>query len=148
MILLDTNILVRYAKPIDPLFPVVESAINLLLSRDEDLCLVAQNFYEFWTTATRPVRANGLDLSILECQTQIDGFKQVFRILPDHPTLFEEWESLVGKYACHGRVSFDARLVAAMRTLGITTILTLNVSDFVRFPNITVLDPRTIANTP
>ena len=88
MILLDTNILVRYAKTIDPLFPVVESAINLLLSKNEDLCLVAQNFYEFWTTATRPVSANGLDLSILECQTQIDRFKQVFRILPDHPTLF------------------------------------------------------------
>jgi hypothetical protein len=35
-------------------------------------------------------------------------------------------ELLVEAYACHGRASYDARLVAAMRTHGITRLLTFN----------------------
>ena len=54
---------------------------------------------------------------------------------------------MVGAHACHGRVSYDARLVAAMRTHGITRLLTFNGADFVRFPGITILDPATFENS-
>jgi predicted nucleic acid-binding protein len=53
------------------------------------------------------------------------------------------WEALVVAHACHGRVSYDARLVAAMRTHGITRLLTINTTDFARYPGITILDPAT-----
>ena len=36
------------------------------------------------------------------------------------------------QYQCHGRVSFDARLVAAMTTQGLTRLLTFNTADFNR----------------
>ena len=69
----------------------------------------------------------------------------MIRLLPDLLTLFAEWEALVGAHACHGRVSYDARLVAAMRTHGITQLLTFNGADFARFPGVAVLDPASLA---
>ncbi len=145
MILLDTNILLRYARTADPAFATVDTAINGLHASGEVLCVVPQNIYEFWATATRPTASNGLGLSVPECQVQVARIKRLFHLLPDLPALFAEWESLVAAQSCHGRVSYDARLVAAMRTYGITRLLTTNGSDFARFPGLTILDPVTLA---
>jgi len=145
LILLDTNILLRYASTTDPAFATVDTAINSLHASGEVLCVVPQNVYEFWATATRPTASNGLGLSIHECQVQVARVKRLFRFLPDLPTLLTEWEVLVGAHSCHGRVSYDARLVAAMRTHGITQLLTFNGPDFARFSGLTILDPATLA---
>jgi predicted nucleic acid-binding protein len=145
LIVLDTNILLRYAWAADPAFATVDAAINALHAGGEVLCVVPQDIYEFWATATRPIASNGLGLSIPECQVQVARVKRLFRLLPDLPTLFAEWEALVGAHACHGRVSYDARLVAAMRTYGVTRLLTLNGADFARFPGFTILDPAALA---
>ena len=147
MILLDTNILLRYASSADPAFATVDVSINILHASGEVLCVVPQGVYEFWAAATRPIAANGLGLSVPECQVQVARIARLFRFLPDLPTLYSEWEALVGTHACQGRVSFDARLVAAMRTYGVTRLLTFNVADFVRFPGLTILDPVVIAAT-
>lgn len=42
----------------------------------------------------------------------------------------------------------DARLVALMQAHGITHILTLNGSDFTRYPGITPVDPASLAPPP
>jgi hypothetical protein len=39
----------------------------------------------------------------------------------------------------------DARLVAAMRVDGLSRLLTLNVADFNRFPEILAVHPRDVA---
>ncbi len=109
------------------------------------LCVVPQNIYEFWATATRPTASNGLGFSIPECQAEVARIKRLFHLLLDLPLLFAEWEALVGAHSCHGRVSYDARLVAAMRTHGITRLLTFNGADFARFPGLTILDPAALA---
>ncbi len=145
MILLDTNILLRYALAADPAFPAIDTSVAALHARGEVLCIVPQNLYEFWAVATRPVTANGLGMTVPECEAQVARAKRLFRLLPDLPALLAEWEALVGTYQCHGRVSFDARLAAAMRTHGLSRLLTFNGADFARFPGITVLDPRTVA---
>jgi predicted nucleic acid-binding protein len=103
LILLDTNILLRYARAADPDFATVDAAINALHAGGESLCIVPENVYEFWATATRPITSNGLGLSVAECQVQVARMKRLFRLLPDLPTLFAEWEALVGAHACHGR---------------------------------------------
>jgi predicted nucleic acid-binding protein len=126
LILLDTNILLRYASATDPAFAMVSTAISVLHSSGESLCMVPQNVYEFWATATRPTSSNGLGLSVPECQVQVAMLKRLFALLPDLPPLFAEWEAPVALYACHGRVSYDARIVAAMKTHGMTRLLTLN----------------------
>ncbi len=144
MILLDTNILVRYARAADPDFATVDVSVNMLHATGESLCVVPQNIYEFWAVATRPIVANGLGFSVAECQVQVARIKQLFRFLPDLPPLFSEWEALVGAHACYGRVSFDARLVASMRTHGITRLLTFNGADFARFPGLVILNPAIV----
>ena len=144
MILLDTNILLRYASAADPAFATVDTAIKALHAGGEVLCVVPQNIYEFWATATRPTASNGLGLSIPEWQVQVARIKRLFRLIPDLPNLFGEWEALVVAHTCHGRVSYDARLAAAMRTHGIARILTFNGADFARFPGLIILDPATL----
>jgi predicted nucleic acid-binding protein len=124
--MLDTNIVVRYARKSDPDFAVVDTAIHYLHRNVEILCVVPQNVYEFWAVATRPTAAKGLGLTVKECQTQFARIKRLFLLLPDPPALFGEWEALVGAHSCHGRVSFDARLVAAMRVHDLTGLLTFN----------------------
>ena len=54
LILLDTNILLRYACVADPALATVDAAITTLHARGEPLCVVPQNIYEFWAVATRP----------------------------------------------------------------------------------------------
>ena len=141
MILVDTNILLRYANVQDPAFATVKAAIHSLDAAGEVLCVVPQNYYEFWAAATRPTSANGLGLSVPDCRVQVDRIKRVFLLRPDSGRLFDEWDALVEAHACRGRVSYDARLVAAMRTHGVNRLLTFNGSDFARFPGVTVVDP-------
>lgn len=147
-VVLDTNILVRYADPTSPMHLIAIAAIRTLQAAGERLAIVPQNVHEFWATATRPFAANGLGLSVAACQAKLNTLTQLFDFLPDQPALFTTWESLVGQHQCLGRVSFDARLVAAMRTHGLTHLLTFNAADFARFPGLTVLDPAAVAAPP
>lgn len=133
MILIDSNILVRYANRNDPQFAQVDLLIHKLYSEGTQICIVPQNIYEFWVVATRPIVNNGLDLSITEVAHAKQHFTQLFQFLPDHPRLYHEWERLVVHYQCKGKVCHDARLVASMMTHGIDSLLTFNIADFVRF---------------
>jgi predicted nucleic acid-binding protein len=142
--LLDTNAVVRFVKTTDPAHPVVKAACTELARQGRVLCIAPQILYEFWVVATRPPAVNGLGLSIPHCQHQIALLKQYFRLLPDLPNLLAEWESLVGTYQCSGKVAHDARLVAAMRTHGVTRVLTFNTADFARYPGLAVLDPAAV----
>jgi hypothetical protein len=54
LILLDTNIVLRYARTADLDFATVEVSVNTLHTNGEVLCVVPQNVYEFWAVATRP----------------------------------------------------------------------------------------------
>ena len=144
MTYLDTNIFLRYAIVSDALFTVAQNAIYALLNKAEILAFSPQVIYEFWATVTRPVNANGLGFTIDEATAEVARMHQGFYFLPDQTLLYSEWEAIVKTHKCHGKVSYDARHVAAMRTHGITRILTFNVGDFQRFSGLTVLDPRTI----
>ena len=134
MILLDTNILLRHASAADPLYAISDEAISVLKGRGRKLIIVPQNLYEFWSAATRPANVNGLGFSVAECMKAVGRIKKLFHLEPDQPMLCAEWESLVMTYQCQGKTSHDARLVAAMRTHGISSILTFNLADFQRYP--------------
>lgn len=123
MILLDTNILLRYVSRTDPSCLTVRSIIRSLVNSGETLCVVPQNLYEFWAVATRPINVNGLGLSIAGTDQEISDFLTAYKFLGDVPQLFVEWRSLVRAYNCQGKASYDARLVAAMRTHGVNRIL-------------------------
>jgi predicted nucleic acid-binding protein len=144
-ILVDTNVLLRYANANDPAHAIVVAAIRSLRASADEPQIIPQVLYEFWAVATRPLANNGLGLSVVECNRVVAGIEASFRLLNDKPLLFEEWRQLVADCDCKGKISHDARLVAAMRTHGLTQLLTFNSGDFARFPGLVIHDPATIA---
>lgn len=144
--LLDANILVRAVNAIDPHYATVHRAIDRLLDAHQ-LCLVPQCVYEFWSVASRPINVNGLGLTPDVVEAHVDLFLKSYDFYDDGRSLFDHWRILVRRHQCIGKPSHDARLVAAMMTHRIDRVLTFNVADFVRFPDIIVLDPRVVAST-
>jgi predicted nucleic acid-binding protein len=145
MYLADTNILLRFLLRNDPDYHAIRRAVRILKSRREQLVTTPQNIIEFWNVCTRPATARGgLDLSTEATERRVPLLERHFRILPDTPALYAEWKALVLTHKVMGVQVYDARLVAAMRTHGVTRILTSNVKDFIRYPGISVFAPGDI----
>jgi predicted nucleic acid-binding protein len=142
-VLLDTNILLRLLQPHHPHCPLAERALNTLRRRNEVLNLAAQNLVEFWAATTRPVDENGLGFTTEQAIMEVNVLKRLFVLLPEVP-LLEEWGRLVAAYRVSGKNTHDARLVAAMIAHGVGSILTFNIQDFTRYPEIAVVDPKTL----
>jgi predicted nucleic acid-binding protein len=119
-------------------------AVEILLAREDELFVIAQNLIEFWAVATRPVATNGLGLTIVRAAQEITKLKTLFAILPDPVDILTEWEQLVVKHQVLGRQVYDARLVAAMTVHNLTHLLTFNTNDFKRFAVITATNPQAI----
>ena len=68
----------------------------------------------------------------------------MFALLPDTPTIYAVWESLVIQYEVVGKPAHDARLVAAMQVHGLTSILTFDKSGFSRYAGIEVVHPADV----
>ncbi len=79
-ILLDTNLLTRCAQPDHVQHRAAIAAIETLTVRQETLCLVPQNLYEFWVVATRPLGENGLGMSVADASTRLGDLEQAFVI--------------------------------------------------------------------
>lgn len=146
--LLDTNILTRSSEPWQPMHKVAVDAVVALLQQGEDLFLVPQNFYEFWSVATRPVAQNGLGLSTSQAAGELLRFKIDFPVLDDVPPLFQVWEQLVIQHQVIGKSAHDARLVAAMLVHGVDRLLTFNKADFARYASIVVISPQDVVSPP
>ena len=142
--LCDTNILSALTKRQNPQYSDVRRALTVLRKQGAKLCLTPQNLIEFWAIATRPISANGLDLSVTKTSLEVKKFKRYFIVYDDVPNIFAEWENLVLKHGVSGKNVHDTRLVAAMLTHQITHLLTFNGKDFKRFTEITAVDPQAV----
>lgn len=140
-VLFDTNVLLRSAEPGHAQYREASDATDRLGRQGHALCLVPQNFYEYWVVSTRPVPQNGRGKTPDEVLAEFAFLESHFAVLPDVPTVFAEWKGLMATYKATGKPSHDARFVAAMRTHGLTHLLTFNVQDFRRYAGITVLTP-------
>jgi predicted nucleic acid-binding protein len=143
-ILIDTNILLRSLQPHHPHCAIVERAITALRTANETLNVPPQNLIEFWAVATRPASDNGLGMTVEIATSELTVLKRLFSLLPESPQVFEEWERLVTTHRVSGKNTHDARIVAAMNVHGITRILTFNVRDFTRYPDISAVHPETL----
>jgi len=146
--LADTNILLRWPRPSDPLHPLTVAAVEALLDQGDQVYVTAQNLVEFWSVATRPANVNGLGMTPAEAAAEVARIEQFFLFAPDLPAIYAEWRHIVSTVGVSGSQVHDARLVAVMRVYGLTHILTLNPSDFTRFPGVTVVHPRDIVSAP
>jgi len=70
-------------------------------------------------------------------------FERRFLLLPDRPEIYHTWHALATSSRTVGLKSYDVRIVAAMQTYGIMSLLTFNASDF-KGMGISILDPGAI----
>lgn len=142
--LVDTNVLLRSAQPHHPMHADAVAATLTLKQSGESLCITPQNLIEFWAVATRPISANGLELSVADAAKELKRLKKFFVFRHDIPAIYTEWEKLVVQHQVMGKPSHDARLVAAMMAHKLTHILTFNTDDFKRFSGITAVAPTSV----
>jgi predicted nucleic acid-binding protein len=149
MILLDTSILLRFPDTQSPDRPAVLSAIAKLLRSQENLVIVPQNIYEFWTAATRRPGSpqsggqNGLGMTLERATLWLTRLQNLCRVLPDAPDILPIWQKLIISHRVTGYRAHDLRLVAAMTAHGIPRILTLNLRHFTG-RGVTVVDPKSL----
>ena len=143
--LVDTNALLRFADRAHPLHAKVRAAVRTLRTAGHRLRCTPQNCVEFWNVATRPADKNGLGLVPTDADRLLRFVERLFPVLPDVPAVYPQWRQLVVLFDVSGVQVHDARLVAAMIVHSVTHILTLNVTDFVRYATlgIVAVDPLT-----
>jgi predicted nucleic acid-binding protein len=139
--LVDTNVLLRLLQPSHYQYGMADAALAGLRKEQADLCIAPQNLVEVWVVATRPVEKNGLGMSPLRIAAEIQAIRGLFRLLEGKAGIVREWEELVSSSRVSGKLAHDAHLVATMKVHAVKNILTFNVDDFGRFPEIRVLDP-------
>jgi len=147
-ILVDTNLIARLAQPGHHHHKAAQTAIETVLTRNDDPCIVPQILYEFWVVATRPVSENGLDMPGSQAKNEIEKAQRTFTFLDDERGVYDEWHRLVVRYDVRGKPAHDARLVAAMLCRGITHLLTFDMKGFGRYSEITAISPDQVTQVP
>ncbi|MCZ6633271.1 MAG: type II toxin-antitoxin system VapC family toxin [bacterium] len=144
--LVDTNVLIHLSDRRDPHHPIVRAALRKLRRDGHQLQISPQNCAEFWNVATRPAEHNGLGLTPVDADRALKLIERLFPVLSDNPSVYSEWRRLVVDFEVSGVQIHDTRLVAMMKTNGITHILTFNRSDFARYAQIGIVaaDPATV----
>jgi predicted nucleic acid-binding protein len=140
----DTNVLLRSVHLTSPEHLMCLVAINTLQARGDAVHITPQNLVELWSVATRPVSANGLGLSPQQVESEVQLILGHYMVLKDDPTIFDHWHDLVRSVGVSGRQVHDARRVAVMYTYGVTHLLTLNGTDFARYPGVMAVHPGTV----
>ena len=149
MILVDTNILLRLAQPGHPHREPAWDAVATLRVRDgEQFAIAPQNLYEMYVVCTRPLGANGLGMTPQQAHGELSSTRTLFHLLPETEQVYPTWESLVAKYAIHGKHAHDARLVAVLIVHRVPKLLTFNDGDFKEFTEIAALNPFDVLGVP
>ena len=143
--LFDTNCFVRLTEEQSPHRIIVLAAIRKLRSEGQRLCCTPQVLAEFWNVSTRPASARGgLGLTTEQTERKVSIIEKYFELLPDDLSTFLHWRKLVFDLDISGVQVHDAKLVASLIAHRIEHLVTLNIKDFQRFPNISVIDPHDI----
>ena len=149
IVLADTGILLRLYDTADPLHAIVDRAVFALQARGDDMVTSAQNVSEFWNVCTRPATARGgLGLESAETDRRLLLIEAAFALLPEPVAAYSIWRQLVVTHAVQGKQVHDARLSALMLAHGISHILTLNATDFARYPGIVPIAPASFSVPP
>ena len=140
----DTNVLLRSIDNRHAAQLIARDGLFALRDRGETLSIFPQNLIEFWAVATRPLANNGLGWGLDRAEQELAALKSLFVVLADTDAILGEWEQLVVRHRVIGKQAHDAHLVASMLVHRVTHLLTFNDGDFKRFPEITVLNPRSL----
>ena len=146
--LVDTSILVRLANRADVQHAIAAQTMLELHDLGDVLHVTPQNLIEFRNVATRPVKNNGLGLSLAAADTHAADFEATLPLLIDTPAIFPQWKSIVQSLGIIGKQVHDARLVAVCHVHGVKKLLTFNAAHFSALakyaPGLTIVDPADI----
>jgi predicted nucleic acid-binding protein len=73
---------------------------------------------------------------------EVQRIEGLLSLLPDIPTIYSIWKTLLVEQGVSGVQVHDARLVATMKAHGVAGLLTFNVNDFRRYAGIELQDPH------
>jgi predicted nucleic acid-binding protein len=141
MVLLDTNILIRWTLVTSSQHAVVAATVESLVRDGEICCACGQNLVELWAVLTRPTAANGFGMEPIAARARIDALRAAMPIVADPADVLDRWLDLCTRHGVRGRQVYDARLVAVMLGAGIRRLVTLNPVDFSRYGEIEVIVP-------
>jgi predicted nucleic acid-binding protein len=142
-LLIDTSVLLRTLQVRHPQYEAAARALETLPRTGRTLHIVPQNLIELWVVATRPIEQHGLGMAPRAVAAELTRIKSMFDLLLDTPAIYAVWERLVVDYQVFGKPAHDARLVAAMKVHGLTSILTFDKTGFSRYAGVEVLYPAT-----
>lgn len=142
--LIDTNIVLRWVRPSDPLHALARAAIDALVDAGALLYLTPQVLVEFWSVATRPAAVNGLGMTPAAADAEVSRLEHLFPMLTETADIYPAWRQNVVTTGVSGVRTHDARLAAVMNVYGISHVLTFNTADFQGFAGITPVHPQEI----
>ena len=145
MVSVDTNVLLRTRHDRTEESSIAFRALAALVRQGVPLFTAQQNLAEFWTVLTRPVAANGYELSSAVAEQLLSGVESFLTVLPETSEAYRYWRKLIISFGVRGVQVHDARLVAVMQTYGLYRVLTYNRRDFQRYADIQILDPGDVS---
>ncbi|MGI4788440.1 MAG: type II toxin-antitoxin system VapC family toxin [Janthinobacterium lividum] len=150
--LVDTSCLLRLPVLTDPRRPVTMTALSRLTGMGETLTVARQNYIEFRSVATRPANVNGLGMTPVEADAELDTMEGLFLPLSDTNAVYEAWRDLCRRASVSGKQVHDTRIAAVCLVFGVSIILTWNPKDFKRFepliPGFKVMTPEEVMQLP
>jgi predicted nucleic acid-binding protein len=144
-ILIDSGILIRLFDRTDPQHARIRQSLSLLRARRFRAITSIQNVAEFWNVCTRPQSARGgygVGLQLVHQRTRV--IERLFKVISESTRSYRIWRRLIVQHGVQGLQVHDARLVSLMQSRRITHILTLNPTDFARYPGIIVWTPQDV----
>jgi predicted nucleic acid-binding protein len=76
--LLDTNILLRYSQPSDPLHLFIFQYVQKMIYDEKELYVTSQNLIEAYRVATRPEDKNGFGMSSSAAIALLENLENIF----------------------------------------------------------------------
>jgi len=119
--------------------------MKLLSQHGAVFCYFPQNAAEFWNVCTRPASSRGgYGLTVAQTAKRMKLIEKNFKLLPDSLGTYTIWRQMVESHHVIGVQVHDAKIAAAMKEHGVSRLLTLNVSDFKRFPSVLASTPAEV----
>jgi predicted nucleic acid-binding protein len=148
-ILIDTNVLLRFADSSQPEHQHVWKVVHKLFEEGHEIVTTFQNCAEFWNVATRPKRYNGFGIEHDEAKGMLQLIERLFPLLWHDEESYQKWRDIVTDYDVSGVQVHDAKLIALMLIRGVEQILTFDDQDFNRYEpdGIRTIQPRTFLLT-
>lgn len=143
-LLLDSNVLLRWADSRAPEHDQCTEAVTRLAEASNTLYVCAQVIIESYVVSSRPVKSNGLGFTVAEARQFLVDVEESFPCLPEPSDIGKQWTGLMMRHSVMGKQAHDARIAALMLSHGITHLVTLNPTDFARYSGITVVTPQEI----